>query len=97
MDALDREKLARRRDAWRRWRATGELPEMPPAERAAEARRQRRTFWWVDAWEEDEGRPPPERTRSPLGGGPFNGAWRGSLIQSITTQPTLGAMVAAAA
>lgn len=97
MNTTDRARLERRRDLWRRYRDNGELPEIPAAERAAAARRHRKTFWWTDAWEEEEGRPPPEQTRGPLGGGPFNGAWRGSLIQSITTQPTLGAMVAVAA
>ncbi len=93
METLDRERLARRRDAWRRWRDEGELPELPPRERSSAERRHRRTYWWLDL-EEEEGRPPPEQTRGPLGGGPFERERRGSLIQSITTQPTPEAVAA---
>lgn len=96
MDALDREKLARRRDLWREWRDNGTLPEVPATERAAEARRRRRTFWWADLDAEEEGRPPPEQTRGPLGGGPFDGAWRGSQGHRSILQPTCGAVAVAA-
>ncbi len=87
MEAPERARLERRRDLWRRYRDTGELPETPPAERIAEARRHRRTYWWTDAWEEEEeeGRPPPEDAPSPLGVGLATAqSWRGSLIQGIT-------------
>lgn len=87
MDTIDRDRMARRREAWRRYRDTGELPELPAPDRLAAARRPRRTYWWLDH-DEEEDRPPPEQTRGPLGGGPFNGAWRGSLRQSITKLPT---------
>lgn len=94
METLDRAALERRRSMWRQWRDNGTLPEQPPAERAAAARRQRRTYWWADLDAEEEGRP-PEQTRGPLGGGPFESAWRGSLRHSITKKPNPGTAVAA--
>lgn len=85
---VSQEALARRRAMWRAYRERGELPETPAPYRLPAARRHRRTYWWLDHDEEEEDRPPPEQTRGPLGGGPFNGAWRGSLRQGITKLPT---------
>ncbi len=63
MDALTRDRLARRRQLWRAVR-DGDLPVPELPEDRARARRQRATFWWVDL-EEDEGRSPPRRAPSP--------------------------------
>lgn len=60
-----RERLAERREMWRRFRQTGELPRGPEhyVAEAAAARRQRRERWWLDR----EEAPPPENAPARVG------------------------------
>lgn len=64
MGAVDRERLARRRELWQRVRETGELPPDPVANAVAERRRRRR-YWWVDL--DEEGALGPPETPRPAG------------------------------
>lgn len=66
MGAVDRERLAQRRELWQRVRETGELPRGPEyyVAEAAAARRQRRERWWLDR---EEGDPLPENAPARVG------------------------------
>lgn len=90
MQPPNSERLALRREMWRRWKETGELPDVRPPLSATERRKRR--LWWMDADDDQDGvRPPPRNAAAPLGNGA--GEWRpgGSSRTDVSTREAVAA------